>query len=102
MDGQKKDVCSTEPKERRERGWVLPTTVLELRLQTYFADNPNKSFRSRLHFADGEQCVKAFGKLFHQLFFFTVRWLTTHVPLVPRAGATRGLQLSSVSEVWLT
>lgn len=102
MDGQKKDVCSTEPKEKRKGVGASHHSTLELRLQTYFADNPNKSFRSRLHFADDEQCVKAFGKLFYQLFFFKVRWLTTHVPLVPRAGATRGLQLSSVFEVWLT
>ena len=88
-------------REKRKRVGASHHSTPELWLQTCFADHLNKSFRSCLCFADDEQCVKTFGKLFHQLFFFKARWLTTRVPLVPRAGAARGLQLSSASEVKL-
>lgn len=79
-----------EPKENRESGGVHPTTVLlSCGYKQYFADHLNKSLGSCLRFAVGEQVVKTSGKLFHQPFFFKVRWITTHVPLVPRAGATK-------------
>lgn len=70
-------------------------------MQAYFAEYLNKSFGSRLCFAVDEQFVKTSGKLLHQPFFFKMRWITTHVPLVSRAGATRGLQLSSAFEARL-